>query len=307
MARYQPLWQQASPAGGWPASLDRQLLAALWPAGGYAVGGLAPTAVNNTMNITIPPSVIAVPLLGSLGTALCMWDANEIVTMPNAPGAGLSRVDRLICQVRDNQIDGGANQDFIFTTVSGAAVASNPVAPATPANAYALLDIVQTGAAANLNGVQIKLRALSTLAVPGGPSFRAFRNGALNTPAAPVSGPFPLDGISWDNAGLAINVGTGAVGFQAATRGFYSIRGQWQMGNPTIGNLFLAYILKNGGIQTENRQGAGTAQPLTLSVNDTLPLAPGDYVQLGWYAQTVNAPVNIGSPQCFLAVDKVSS
>jgi hypothetical protein len=146
MTRFAPLWQQA---GSYPSQLDRGLLSALWPAGGGA--GPPPAAVANTMNVTIPPGWLGVPLQAGQGSALCRWDANEVVTLAASPQTGQQRWDLVICQVRDNQIDGGPNNDFIFTNVTGVAAASSPAVPALPMNAALVAQVLLTGGQANLN------------------------------------------------------------------------------------------------------------------------------------------------------------
>src|SRR5215471_11711382 len=122
MTRYAPLWQQAN---SYPAGLDRNLLSTLWPAGG--VKGGAVTAVNNTMNVSIAPGTIAVPLQGGQGDALCWWDQAEVLTLTAAPPSGQSRVDLIVCQVRDAALDAGTNNDFVFQAIAGTPAASNPV------------------------------------------------------------------------------------------------------------------------------------------------------------------------------------
>ena len=152
MTRFTPLWQQA---GSYPAQLDRALINTLWPAGGAQ--GAAATVVTNTMNMSIPAGTIAVPLQSGQNTALCRWDAAETVTSPAAPAAGTSRIDMVVCQVRDPQLDAGVNNDFIFVVVSGTAVANPgpPIAPAVPANAYPVCQYTVAGGIANLNGVTV--------------------------------------------------------------------------------------------------------------------------------------------------------
>lgn len=162
MTRYSPLWQQAN---AYPAGLDRLLVAALWPRGGAT--GAALSAVANTMNVTIPPGTVAVPLQAGQGAALCAWDAAEVVTLAAAPPAGQTRIDLVIAQVRDNAIDGGPNNDFVFAVVTGVPAANNPAVPATPANAAALCQVTVPAAAANLNGATVTERRAGTLDVPG--------------------------------------------------------------------------------------------------------------------------------------------
>ena len=116
MARYGPLWQQARQ---YPASEDRALFSALYPLGGLLDGVV--TASKSDMSCSVAPGIAAVPLVTGQGVALCRWDAAEIPT-PNhspAPGAGTSRVDLIVVQVRDSNVDAGANDDFIITTVKG--------------------------------------------------------------------------------------------------------------------------------------------------------------------------------------------
>jgi len=160
MTRYTPLWQQG---GSYAASLDRALMQSLFVAnppgfntgqvrGGF-IAGLV-TAVSNTMNLNVNAVYAAVPLgttFGSLGTALCMWDATEVVTVTAAPPSGQSRLDLVVITVRDPVIDAGANNDFIFQVVAGAPTTGTPAAPAVPANSLAVFQVLVPGAVANLN------------------------------------------------------------------------------------------------------------------------------------------------------------
>lgn len=150
MTRYTPLWQQA---GSYPANYDRTLLSTLWPVAG-ATGAIAATVVN-TMNVSIPAGSLAVPLQAGQNTALCVWDAAEVVTSPAAPAAGNSRVDVVIAQVRDPLLDSGVNNDFIFLVVAGTPATSNPVVPAVPTNAAPVCQYTVGGGVANLNGSTI--------------------------------------------------------------------------------------------------------------------------------------------------------
>jgi hypothetical protein len=129
------------------------LLAALWPSGG--VSGGATTVVTNTMTVSVAPGKATVPLVTGQGAALCTWDAPEVVTIAAAPPSGQSRIDLIVVQVRDHDLDGGANNDFIVTSVLGTPAASNPVAPAVPVNALALCNVTVPGAAANLNAATL--------------------------------------------------------------------------------------------------------------------------------------------------------
>jgi hypothetical protein len=63
-------------------------------------------------------------------------------------------VDRIVCQVRANDIDGGANNDWIFQAVQGTAAAS-PVAPAEPANAVSVATVAVPAASVTVTAGNI--------------------------------------------------------------------------------------------------------------------------------------------------------
>jgi hypothetical protein len=151
MTRYSPLWQQNA---SYPASVDRTLINALWPASGNS-GGVV-TTISNQMNVSVSPGTAAVLLSASVNLSmLCRWDAAEVVAVNTAPPSGNSRIDLIVLQVRDAAIDLGANNDFIFQAIAGTPTTGTPVAPAVPTNAYVIAQLTVPGGAANLNGVAI--------------------------------------------------------------------------------------------------------------------------------------------------------
>lgn len=205
MAHIGPLWQQA---GSFSATADRQLLSALWPSGGASGGAV--TAVSNTMNVSVAPGSAAVPMQSGQGSALCRWDAAENVALTASPPSGQSRIDLIVCQVRDHDVDAGSNNDFVLTVVAGTPAASSPAVPATPANAYALASVTVPGAAANLNGATITDLRKQSLAVPPPVAAPAVppvftqagvlvqaTGGAGNLDSIPFPVPFPNACLSW--------------------------------------------------------------------------------------------------------------
>jgi hypothetical protein len=138
-------------AGTYSASVDRRLLGALWPAA--AVSGCAVTVASG-MTVNIAAGIVAVPTGNSTGSMLCTTDAVEQVTLAAAPASGSNRYDLVVCQARGNDVDGGANNDFIFANVTGTAAAS-PTVPAVPANAVALAQIYVPGASASVTAGNI--------------------------------------------------------------------------------------------------------------------------------------------------------
>jgi hypothetical protein len=141
--------------GIYPAGLDRQFLAALFATPGRTVWpGGAVTTVAGTMNVSVAPGTASVPMQTGAGSEVIYWDAAEIVTLPTPPGAGLTRIDLIIAQVRDNALDSGGNNDFIFTSVTGTPAAS-PVAPSAPVNSLVMAQVSVPGSYTNLNNATV--------------------------------------------------------------------------------------------------------------------------------------------------------
>ena len=176
-----PLWLQA---GTYPASADRRLLGALWPAG--AVSGMPVTAVGGQMRVSVAAGQAAVPTQNNSGSTLCTNDAPVQVTLPAAPASGSNRIDLIIVRPRGNDLDGGSNTDWIFDFVSSAVVAS-PVVPATPAGTLALASVYVGGGVAaivagnitdmrpgplNVGGSQPTKSPLGLIASTVGPSIQ---------------------------------------------------------------------------------------------------------------------------------------
>jgi hypothetical protein len=144
MTRYTPMYEQL---GSYPAQLDRmfhgdilgQTAALMGTTGDFAV---APNT-GSDMNVTVQPGRASVvgTFIQSEGMYYCWSDAVEIV--PIAPsGAGVERYDIVVLQVRNGFVDGGVNNDFIFTTVQGTpAGIGSALAPPLGANQLALAQV----------------------------------------------------------------------------------------------------------------------------------------------------------------------
>jgi hypothetical protein len=164
MTRYAPLWQQG---GNYSASLDRSLMATVWPIGGVLAA--APiTTVLSTMQVSLAADTALVPIAGG-GCALCRWSTAEVATLAASPATGQSRIDLVVCQVRDNALDSGGNNDFIFSAVTGVPAVSNPVRPNVPANALGMCAVTVVGGTAVLDGATIVDLRPQGLSVPGQP------------------------------------------------------------------------------------------------------------------------------------------
>lgn len=155
MTRLAPQWIQN---GTYPAGVDRRLIGALWPIG--AVRGCAVSA-GTGMQVQVAAGWVAVPTANNTGSTLCTADAAENVTISTAPASGLNRIDVVTCHPRGNDLDGGANDDWIYDVIVGA-VAASPVAPAVPAGQVALAQVfVPGGAASIVAGNLTDLRVMS--------------------------------------------------------------------------------------------------------------------------------------------------
>jgi hypothetical protein len=164
MTRYTPQWLQA---GSYAASGDRRLIGALWPAA--ACSGCA-VSVGSGMTVNVAAGQVSVPTQNATGSTLCTSDAVEQVTLASALGSGVNRYDLIICQPRGNDLDGGSNTDFIFTSVTGAG-AGSPTVPPTPAGAVALAQIFVPGASVSVVAGNITDIRPGNLAIPVPPFY----------------------------------------------------------------------------------------------------------------------------------------
>jgi hypothetical protein len=141
MTRYTPMYEQL---GSYPAQLDRMFHGDILGQTAALMGSSVDfTVAQNTgsdMNVTVQPGrgTVVGTFVQSEGLYYCWSDAVEIVPI-GASGAGVERYDIVVLQVRNGFVDGGANNDFIFTTVQGQpAVVGGAVAPPLGANQLAL-------------------------------------------------------------------------------------------------------------------------------------------------------------------------
>ena len=167
MTRYTPLWLQA---GSYAASVDRRLLAALYP--DARTTGMDVSAAGTGMDLHIAPGSFANGTVNGTGSCLCVSDAVETVTLDPAPPSGTDRMDIVYVWPRGADLDGGANDDFIFAIAKGTDAPSGSAQPPTslvPGGAGALaLVTVPGGAASIVAGDITDWRAkIDQLAVPG--------------------------------------------------------------------------------------------------------------------------------------------
>jgi len=303
MTRYTPLWEQA---GSYAASVDRRLIANIWPAG--ACNGCALTAVASTMQINVAAGAVAVPSQNSTGSTLCVSDAVEIVTIAAAPGSGQNRIDLIICRPRANDLDGGQNNDFIFDTVTGVPAAS-PTVPATPPGTVLLGQVSVAGGSAAITQANIadlrppRLTALAEPALGAAAALASFttldgevwvakggvNNGAwkkardvlsarrYRTAAFSATGSqaiLAMDTVDFDAYGLYVPAQNGFV---------IPIPGVWLIGFQfaatfTASQYARAVVNRNGAIAFQNQLWMN-ANTSTLPTSGVLALAANDLMQ----------------------------
>jgi hypothetical protein len=274
LTRYAPLWQQSST---YPAAVDRGLIAAVWPASGST--GAAVTAVAGTMNVSIAPGSAAVALGANL-SVLCRWDVAEVVTLTAAPPSGSSRIDLIVLQVRDNSIDGGGSNDFIFQAIAGAVGTPGPGAvPAVPVNAYAVAQVLVPGAAANLNGATVTSRR-SPLVPRDSYACRVWKTAAFTLPTA--SNALGWDVVEKDDWNLSgINTGN-PTRFTAPVAGWYRLDATISTNPAAVGQWGLVSCYKNGtqyAVLKQETFAVSTGNWPVLAGGTVLYLNAGDYVE----------------------------
>lgn len=291
MTRYTPLWQQA---GTYPAAVDRGLLGTLWPSSG-STGG-APSLVANTMNVSIAAGTAAVAMTtGGALTELCRWDAPEVVTLTAAPTAN-SRIDLVVLQVRDNALDGGGNNDFLFQAITGT-VAASPTVPAVPANAYPICQVPVAANIPNLNGVTLTDRRVSTLQARDLYHARVGRNAALATTTA---GAFvPWDAVIHDPMGLWVAAQTG---FVLPAPGTYLVNAK-MCGYPGNTSEVQLSIYRNGSGLSVASQPNVASYGIHSRITDTVFAAAGDLIQLQLMTPAAAGTILNGVTQNYMSVD----
>ena len=160
MTRFAPLWDQDAE---YSASVDRRLLAALWPEVGVS-GGVV-SAQGGGMIINVAPVAAAIPAPNGTGTVLCVSDAVEQLLLDNAGGGGQHRYDTLVVEPHGADIGGSGEAEWIIRVLSSASGAS-PTPPAVPAGCAGLAQVYIAGGSVTINPTNITdLRPPRQLAV----------------------------------------------------------------------------------------------------------------------------------------------
>ena len=307
MTRFQPQWLQA---GSYSGSQDRRLIGALWP--GPASTGFAVTPAS-AMILNIAAGQGAVPTANNTGSVLCTSDAVEQITLTPAPPSGSNRYDLVILRPRGADLDGGANNDFIFDQVTGTV---GGAVPATPAGTLPLASVFIPGGSASINGANIAdlrpgLLAIGASALPPpvapGSAIQSFTdnrgvvwvakggvNGGAWKRARDVLSAKWFRSAAWTLSTSRVVLAMDAMerdpyGLWVAGQSGYvvPIPGRWQ-GNfqvaavaTTTGQYLQSAISKNGTMQRAFSGFASLATTLYATAIETLLLAAGDVLTMG--------------------------
>lgn len=151
MTLYAPLWAQNTT---YPAAVDRLLFTATYDGGVFTDTDLkvGPRAAGTNMSVDVAAGRVVIP--GPSGNYLCVSDAIENRPVAAAPPVNTSRVDLVVATVTDNQATGVGDPAVPATwdiaVVTGTPAASNPQAPAVPANSVALARLAVTSSTASV-------------------------------------------------------------------------------------------------------------------------------------------------------------
>jgi len=134
----------------YPAQLDRLFITdalgtgpcLLSGTGAWLVSQHAGTA-NMTVDVAAGRGLVVGSDIANQGSYICWSDAVENVPITAAPGAGQSRIDRIVAKVRDDWVAGGGNSDFLFQAVAGTpATTGSQTPPALPASCMELAQVL---------------------------------------------------------------------------------------------------------------------------------------------------------------------
>jgi hypothetical protein len=268
MTRFTPLWLQS---GSYAGSQDRRLIGALWPA--PASNGCAVTQ-GSAMTVNVAAGSVAVPTANNTGSTLCASDAPETVTLTAAPPSGSNRIDLIICRPRGTDLDGGANNDWIFDFVTGTAAAT-PTVPATPAGTVALAQIYVGGGVASIISANITDVRPSGLAVPPASPAAIYR-GPFGAVALSGLTPIPLATPTFDSL-----AGFTTAGYVCRLAGTYAVSAVITIVGVPAANGPAYRIQRNTADYTTGNgfNGGSAAAQISYTLADLIQLAVGDTVR----------------------------
>ena len=209
-----------------------------------------------------------------------------------AAAVGTTRLDLIVCQVRDTDLDAGANNDFVITVVTGVPGAS-PTQPPLPANALLLYVLGVPGGAANLNTATFyDWRGATRSAV--------WRNGAWTTTAA--SGQLLTFDVPEDDPYGYYNTATGL--FTAPVGGRWMITANLSVAATAEAERLRCQLSRNGTvIKSGPRVSVASAQNLDAGIHIVQRMDVGETLGICYYAAAAALAGTVGQPYTWAAFD----
>jgi hypothetical protein len=319
MTRYTPMYEQL---GTYTAVADRMFHGDILGANvssmllSYGAFQVTQCGTGANMSVDVQPgrAMLQGNFMANEGAYYLWSDAVENVVIAAAPGAGQERYDVIVAQVRNGFIDGGNNNDFLFTKIQGTAAATGSAT--VPAIGTNQLKLAQVLVSANVTSIlnakitdfrpvlwnQIQPPPLSGAApfayytdsnnevwcakggVNGGAWRRAtevlharwHRNAALNSSASNVN--IPWDGKEFDDYGLYVSASTG---FILPVPGIWRLMGLLTCTTTAVNQVSLIDLWQTSFRKVEHRITAPTASTVSVTAVAVMRCVVGDNLQVG--------------------------
>ncbi len=287
--------------------------------GVVALADLAVTA-NSTPNMTINIAAGQVWIPGTLGATGGMQGNNSaqspsltsftqqgsyyalndgVVNLSLAASDPTNpRIDVVYAAIEDAQYSGASNQAVLG--IATGTPAGSPVAPAVPANAVSLADIVV--AATTTTIVQGNISDARAFACGNGASGFGgrFYRAAPYVPVAAALTQFPFDSVGWDDVG-GFDAATGA--YYVRVEGVYEVKACINFTGTTPGDVY--YLSTQYNATTHNYGPYGAAgSNLALAVADEIRCIPGDHIAVAYYCEAAPTGVSAGAAYTYMTVGR---
>jgi hypothetical protein len=319
MTRYTPMYEQL---GTYTAVADRMFHGDILGANvssmllSYGAFQVTQCGTGANMSVDVQPgrAMLQGNLIANEGAYYLWSDAVENVVIAAAPGAGQERYDVIVAQVRNGFIDGGPNNDFLFTKIQGTAAATGSAT--VPAVGTNQLKLAQVLVSANVTSIlnakitdsrpvlwnQVQPPPLSGAApfsyytdtngdtwvakggVNGGAWKRAkdvlharyHRNGALTSQSSNLN--IAWDAKEYDDYGLYVSASTG---FILPLPGVWKLMGLMTCTTTAVNQTLLIDIWQTNFRKTEHRIISPLAGTVSCQAEAVMRCVVNDNLQVG--------------------------
>jgi hypothetical protein len=278
-----PLWQQAN---SYPARLDRQFIEDVFdvegvikPSGGALLVSARAAGANMSVDVAAGRAVIKGDDQADQGSYRVFSTAVENRSIGAAPGSD-SRIDLVIARVRDGNVTGGVSSDWVIEVIPGA-VAAVPVAPAVPATAIPLAQILVAAGTLSIDAPKITDRRPTASHAAYAP--RLYKGARVTLAAAQSIPTGTLTAVgftseNWDAGGWHDNATNNTrLTVPAATTGYLSIVGGLHM-EGTSGTFREIRLTKNGALFHTTLLAPASFGRFPFAAE--VEVVPGDFIEM---------------------------